>query len=320
MISPDRSPGFRAGTSSTHLVAGPLYHNGPFFFAAQGLLTGSHLIVMTKFDARRALELIESYQIRWALLVPTMMSRMIKAAETFKPRPSLSSLDGILHLGGVCPVHVKRAWIDWIGADRIWELYAGTEAQFMAIIRGDDWLAHPGSVGRVPAGRIEILGPDGEQVPASVIGEIWMRAPSQATYQYIGAEPRARDGWESLGDLGSIDADGYLYIADRRQDLIISGGANIYPAEVESALDEHPDVISCAVVGKADDDLGQRVHAFVQLSRALSDDELRVFLLERLARYKVPRSFERSDRQLRDDGGKVRRSSLADRPASQKRP
>src|SRR4029079_14944971 len=130
------------------------------------------------------------------------------------------------------------------------------------------------------------------------------------TYRYIGAEARARGGWESIGDLGWMDEDGYLYLADRRTDLILAGGANIYPAEVEAALMEHPMVVTCAVIGLPDEDLGQRVHAVLEVSGEVSDDELRAFLGERLGRYKVPRSFERVEGHVRDDAGKVRRSAL----------
>ena len=141
-----------------------------------------------------------------------------------------------------------------------------------------------------------------------------MKPPEgRSTYQYIGAEARKDDdGWESLGDMGSMDADGYLYLADRRTDLILAGGANIYPAEVEAALDEHPAIASCAVIGLPDEDLGQRVHAVIELAPGaeVSDDELRTFLKERLVSYKIPRSFERSDGAVRDDAGKVRRSGL----------
>jgi len=159
LIDPSQSPGFRAGTASTHLVAGPLYHNGPFYFAAKGLLTGSQLVIMKRFSAPLALELIDAYRIRWALLVPTMMSRMLKAAVELPARPALASLDGILHLGGVCPAYIKRAWIEWIGAERVWELYAGTEAQFMTFIRGDEWLAHPVVSAGCPRGASRYLTP-----------------------------------------------------------------------------------------------------------------------------------------------------------------
>jgi len=296
----------------TELVAGPLYHNGPFVFSVPGLLSGGHLVVMTRFDASHALELIERHQIEWTMLVPTMMLRIWRLPEEDRLGRDLSSLRVVLHLGAPCPAWLKHAWIDWLGADTIHELYAGTEAQGVTVITGGEWLKHEGSVGRPMAGRMKVTDDDGNEVPAGEIGEIWIKPPEeQATYRYIGAEARARDGWESLGDLGWFDDDGYLYLADRRTDLILAGGANIYPAEVEAALMEHPAVASCAVIGLPDEDLGQRVHAVLELSSGVSDDELREFLAARLVRYKVPRSFERVEGQVRDDAGKVRRTALA---------
>jgi bile acid-coenzyme A ligase len=161
---------------------------------------------------------------------------------------------------------------------------------------------------------MRILDPDGNELPTGEVGEIFMRPrdTSARTYHYIGAEARVRDGWESLGDMGYFDEDGYLYLTDRRTDMILSGGANIYPAEIESALDEHPQVKSSCVIGLPDDDLGNVVHAIVQTEGDVTDDELRAFLADRLVRYKVPRTFERVDEYLRDDAGKVRRSALRD--------
>jgi bile acid-coenzyme A ligase len=213
-------------------------------------------------------------------------------------------------------VWLKQAWIDWLGADRIVELYAGTEAQAGTIIFGSEWLAHRGSVGRVAAGEVQICDPDGNPLPAGEQGEVWLRTPPERrdtpTYRYVGAEARTRDGgWESLGDMGWLDEEGYLYLGDRATDMILTGGANVYPAEVESALNEHPSVRSCAVIGLPDDDLGNRVHAVVEADAASLDvAELLAFCGERLARYKVPRSVEVVDEPLRDDAGKVRRSAL----------
>jgi bile acid-coenzyme A ligase len=239
-----------------------------------------------------------------------MMTRMLKLPIEERERHSLESLKGILHLAAPCPPHVKEGWIEWIGADKVWELYAGTEAQGVTIISGTDWITHRGTIGRPADGTMRVLDADGNEVPRGEVGEIWMKPPETATYRYIGAEARTRDGWESLGDMGWMDDEGYLYIADRRTDLILSGGANIYPAEVEAALEEHPLVLSCAVIGVPDEDLGQRVHALIQTSADVSDDDLRVFLKERLVQYKIPRSFERSVGPVRDDAGKVRRSAL----------
>jgi bile acid-coenzyme A ligase len=158
-----------------------------------------------------------------------------------------------------------------------------------------------------------VLGPDGRELPPGEIGEVYMMPPGGqgSTYQYIGAEPSATsDGWETLGDLGYLDEEGYLYLVDRRTDMIVTGGANVYPAEVEAALEAHPAVRSSAVIGLPDDDLGQRIHAIVETAEPLSDDELRAHLAGQLARYKIPRTFERVREPLRDDAGKVRRPAL----------
>jgi bile acid-coenzyme A ligase len=311
VCDPEGAGTFGAQPNGTQLVPGPLYHNGPFVFSMGGLFIGQHLVVMPRFDAGSALRYIDQFGVDFALLVPTMMTRMLKLPAEERAKWSLDSLVGILHLAAPCPPHVKEGWIDWIGADKVWELYAGTEAQGVTIISGSDWLQHRGTIGRPADGTMKVTDADGNVLPPGEVGEIWMKPPAdRATYHYIGAEARTRDGWESLGDLGWMDEDGYLYIADRRTDLILAGGANIYPAEVEAALEEHPAVLSCAVIGVPDEDLGQRVHALVQLSTPVTDDDLRSFLKERLVQYKVPRTFERVDGPVRDDAGKVRRSAL----------
>ena len=165
---------------------------------------------------------------------------------------------------------------------------------------------------------MKVLDAEGKPAPPGEVGEIFMRRAegTPPTYRYIGAESREIDGWETLGDLGWMDDDGFVYLSDRRTDLILSGGANIYPAEVEAALDAHPQVLSSAVVGLPDDDLGQRVHALVQTKGDLTADELRAHLADRLVRYKIPRSFEFVDAPLRDDAGKVRRAAMRDAAVS----
>jgi bile acid-coenzyme A ligase len=310
VCDPEGAGTFGAQPNGTQLVPGPLYHNGPFVFSMGGLFIGQHLVVLPRFDAATALQAIDEFGVDFALLVPTMMTRMLKLPEEERSRWSLDSLVGILHLAAPCPPHVKEGWIDWIGAEKVWELYAGTEAQGVTIISGADWLAHRGTIGKPAPGSMKVTDADGNEVARGEVGEIWMKPPDTPTYRYLGAEARTRDGWESLGDMGWMDDDGYLYIADRRTDLILAGGANIYPAEVEAALEEHPAVLSCAVIGVPDEDLGQRVHAIVQVSEPTSDDDLRAFLKERLVQYKIPRTFERSDGPVRDDAGKVRRSAL----------
>jgi bile acid-coenzyme A ligase len=217
-----------------------------------------------------------------------------------------------------CADWLKEAWIDLVGADALMELYGGTEAQSATTISGTDWLTHRGSVGKPLLGEMIILDSEGKPAKSGEVGEVFMRraAGTPPTYRYIGAEAREVDGWETLGDLGWMDEEGFLYLSDRRTDLILSGGANVYPAEVEAALDTHPQVLSSVVVGVPDADLGQRVHALVQAAGELTEDELRAHLSERIVRYKIPRSFEFVDAPLRDDAGKVRRTELRDAAAS----
>jgi bile acid-coenzyme A ligase len=307
------APMIRIGPQETFLCTGPLYHNGPFLFSMTALLLGGHIVVMERFDAARSLELVERYGVTYMYLVPTMMSRILRLPPDERLGRDMSSVRVAYHLAAPCPAHVKRAWIDWLGPEVVVELYAGTEAQAVTVIDGAEWLEHPGSVGRVVSGEMRVMGPDGEELPPDEVGEVWMRPPpDRTTYRYIGATARARDGWESLGDMGWFDADGYLYLSDRQADMILVGGANVYPAEVEAALDEHPAVLSSCVIGLPDEDYGNLVHAIVELASGaeVTDDELKAHLAARLLSYKLPRSFEYSDRPLRDEAGKVRRSAL----------
>lgn len=294
------------------LVTGPLYHNGPFMTSSIALFAGCHLIVMTRFDPATALELIQKYSVDWMYAVPTMMNRIWRLPEEVRESADLSSLKTVVHTGAPCPPWLKESWINWLGPEKIVEVYAGTETQAITIIGGDEWLTHRGSVGRPVIGEIKILDENGEPLPPGEVGDLWMRRGegAPAPYLYKGAEAKARDGWESLGDLGWIDDEGYLYLTDRDTDMILVGGANVYPAEVEGALDEHPKVQSSCVIGLPDDDLGNVPHALVQLDSEVSDEEFREHLSSRLASYKIPRSFERVDEPLRDEAGKVRRSTL----------
>jgi len=299
---------------AVQLVPGPLYHNGPFIYSMRGLLSGHSLVVMERFDAEGALRLIERHRVTWMLLVPTMMQRIWRLPEDVRSSYDVSSIEQVLHLGAPCPEWLKRAWIEWLGPGRILEVYAGTESQGVTVIDGREWLERPGSVGRPALGsRFRILDEQGRDVPPGTVGEVFMMPAGGpgSTYSYRGAEPRGVDGWESLGDLGWLDDNGYLYLADRSADLILSGGANIYPAEVEAVLDEHPAVRSSAVIGLPDDDLGERVHAVVDVAQAdVPEADLLSFVAERLVRYKVPRTIELVREPVRDDAGKVRRSAL----------
>jgi bile acid-coenzyme A ligase len=295
------------------VMPGPLYHNGPLIWSCHALLSGYHVVVLPRFDAEATLAAIEQHRADFVYVVPTMMKRIWRLPEETRLAYDLSSLRSVWHLAEPCPVWLKDAWLDWLGPERIFELYGGTEGQAATIITGTEWLAHRGSVGRAAHGEIMICGADGRPLPPGEQGEVWLRATRDTpTYRYVGAEPRRReDGWESLGDMGWLDEDGYLYLGDRMQDMILTGGANVYPAQVEAALLEHPAVRTCAVIGLPDEDRGNRVHAIVEADAAgVSAAELTAFLAERLVAYKLPREIEFVDQPLRDDAGKVRRAAL----------
>ena len=309
---PDAPPLF-GKVDGCMVVPAPLYHNGPIVWSCSAWLAGSHLVILPRFDAEATLQAIDRYGADTVYLVPTMMKRIWRLPEHVRDSYDLSSLESVWHLAEPCPQWLKQVWIDWLGADRIFELYAGTEAQAATVITGAEWLAHRGSVGRPAPGTVMICDPDGNELPAGREGEVWLRTVrDRPTYRYIGAAARSREGgWESLGDMGWLDDDNYLHLGDRLEDMILTGGANVYPAEVEAAIQEHPAVSSVAVIGLPDSDLGNIVHAIVEASpEAVSKDDLLRFVADRVARYKVPRSIEYTDQPLRNEAGKVRRSAL----------
>jgi bile acid-coenzyme A ligase len=298
----------------TILTAGPLYHAGPFITSWQALLSGGRVVLQERFDPEACLAAIERHRVDWVLFVPTMMQRIWKLPEAVRDGHDLSSLRVVMSSGAASPAWLKRAWIGWLGPEKIFEAYGGSERIGGTMITGSEWLAHPGSVGRPTGGRkIRILDEAGVERPAGEIGLVYMMPPGGqgSTYAYRGAEAKATgDGWETLGDLGYLDEEGFLYLVDRETDMIVTGGANVYPAEIEAAIDAHPDVRTSAVIGLPDEDLGQRVHAIVDAPGAPSADDLRTHLARLLVRYKIPRSFEFVTEPLRDDAGKVRRSAL----------
>lgn len=296
------------------LIPGPLYHNGPFLWGMNALFRGNHVTVTTRFDAEKTLSLIEEQKVDIVYMVPTMMQRIWNLPEATRLKYDLSSLRVLWHLAAPCPAWLKEAFIDWLGPEVIWELYGGTEAQGGTVITGTEWLEHRGSVGKPNATcEMIIVDESGETLPPNEIGEVYMRplTGQGSTYRYIGAESKAMaGGFESIGDMGYLDEDGYLYLADRQTDMILCGGANIYPAEVEAAIDSCPGVRSSAVIGLPHEDLGNSVHAIVDSPAGVSEEVLLSHLSERLARYKIPRTVEFSDAPLRDDSGKLRRKLL----------
>jgi bile acid-coenzyme A ligase len=295
-----------------NLISVPLTHTTGFTSAVMALLMRNHLVLMPRFDPHQFLRLVTEHRVTILATVPTIMQRLLPVYRADPDAYDLSSIRRFWHLGAPCPPAVKQAWIDLLGPEVIWELYGGSELQALTFISGDQWLTHRGSVGTVVVGEMKVLDDDGNPCAPGVVGEIYLRpSPGSApTYRYIGTTAKTRDGWDSLGDLGYFDEDGFLYLSDRRVDMFTVGGRNVYPAEIENALSAHPDVLSCLVVGVPHEDLGQVPYALVQAGSGLDEQAMQAFLRDRIAGYKVPATVEFVDTPLRDDAGKARRSAV----------
>ena len=291
---------------------GPLYHNTPLVTAVSGLQLGATVVLTERFTPEFTVDAVEKHQIQVLMLVPTMMSRILTYLEESGRDWDTSSLSRVWHMAAKCPDWLKRAWLDLLGPERLMELYGGTELISVTIVSGQEWLDRPGTVGRPVFGEMRVFNEQGQPAAAGEVGEIFMRPPAGADvpFEYIGATATVReDGWITVGDLGCTDEDGYLYISDRRTDMVVAGGQNIFPAEVEGALESHPGVVGAVVVGLPDRDLGARLHAVVHVLPGTAEEALRQHMGEQLVRYKQPRSYHLVHEQLRDDAGKVRRSA-----------
>jgi bile acid-coenzyme A ligase len=313
---PDKR-GRRRNPRITFLNPAPLHHSAPFAYSTGAILEGSHVVCLERFDPESWLRAVETYRPAFVYLVPTMMSRIARLPAEVSGGFDLSSIETLTHMAAPCPGDVKRWWIERIGPEKVLEVYGGTERIGAAVIDGVEWLQHPGSVGKAAAGyEVLILGPDGAQLPAGEVGEIYFRADAgpAAAYSYIGSETRVRGDIDSFGDMGWVDSEGWLYIADRRTDMVLIGGANVFPAEIEAAIETLPGVLGAAVIGLPDDDMGNRLHAIVELAQDAKDpNEGRAFLAPALAGFgklKRPASAEFTRDRLRDDTGKIRRFRL----------
>lgn len=303
--------------TATQIVAGPLWHSAVFTYAFRGLLTGHRLVVLDRFDAERWIDAVEGEGVTWGLLVPTMMARLLRVDPARRGSERISRIDRVLHMGAPCAPALKRAFLEWLGPERVDEVYAGSESNGLTHITGTDWLQRPGSVGRPIGGTVlSIRDDDGAEVPTGERGTIWMRRGDVAAYSYDGAPSRRdEEGWDTLGDLGHVDADGFLFLHDRADDVIRRGAETIDPATVEAALHAHPDVMEAVAFGVADDDLGQCVHAAVHLADAGALGDVAAVARQRLGRH-APVALHVSPTPLRNEAGKVRRSSLAERFAA----
>jgi bile acid-coenzyme A ligase len=282
------------------------YHNASFSQTNWALCWGSHVLLMDRFDAQEWLSLVGRHRVRWAYLVPTMMSRILALPDDVRQKADVSSLETVIHMAAPCPPWVKEAWIDWIGPEKIWEIYGGTEGFGATIINGVEWLEHRGSVGRAQPST-EIRDDSGKLLPTGEIGTVWFYPPAGNP---LGHSP---DVAQTFGDMGRLDEDGYLYLADRRTDMILTGGVNIYPAEVEGIIEQMPGVVSAAVIGLPDPDLGNRAHAIIEMApghELPETAEVTRFLESRLSRHKIPYTCEFVSWPLRDEAGKIRRKRL----------
>ncbi len=314
-----------SGPGQVQLVAAPLYHTNGFRILHGALDRDERVVLMRRFDAALCADLIERHHVTTVTMAPVMLLRLARLPGI--ERRDLSSLRSVLQGAAACPQWLVRFWIDLLGPERFFISYGASERVGLTFLRGDQWLTHPGSVGKGLNTEVRILDDEGRDLPAGEVGEIFTRRTDDqvAGHVYVGAPPAKAtpDGFTSVGDMGWLDEDGYLYIADRRVDMIVTGGANVFPAEVEAALLEHPGVADCAVVGLPDEEWGSAVHAVIQpadFEHAPAEEELRRHCRERLAPYKVPKSLSVTERLTRSEAGKLNRSALAAELASSLRP
>lgn len=307
---------------AVHLVQGPMYHAGPQNNAATTALLGGQVHIMRRFDAEDVLRQIDAHKVTHTMMVPTMFVRLDRLPDEVKAKYDVSSLTQVPHIAAPMPIDVKRRMIDWWGPV-LTDAYGASEIGVITRISSREWLERPGSVGKpIDAFTIQIVGEDGDNLPVGEVGMIYMTSLTAVDLEYLGdaektAAAHRADKQFTLGDMGWLDAEGYLYLADRRVDLIISGGVNVYPAEVEMALLAHPAVEDVAVFGIPSDEWGQEVKAAIQTrpgsepSQDLSE-EITDWLRERLAHYKVPRSIDFHDALPRYSNGKLHRRVLRD--------
>ena len=308
--------GLPSGGGVRSVMTGPLYHSAPNSYAMQVVMDGGLLVLQPKFDPLDLLRLIEEYRITNLHMVPTMFIRLLALSDDEKQRYDMSSLRSVVHGAAPCPAEVKRAMIEWWGPV-INEYYAMTETGFIAMSTSEDWLKHPGSVGRAPQGvTIETRRDDGSRCEPGEPGEIFVQSETTGHVEYHRAEAKTAElrqgSFIATGDVGWLNDEGYLFISDRKTDMVISGGVNIYPAEVEQALVGMPSIADCAVFGIPDAVFGEQLVAAIQLADGAVFDEagIKSGLKERIAGYKIPRVIKLCEEFPREDTGKVKKHKL----------
>jgi fatty-acyl-CoA synthase len=311
---------YRFEQDTVYLSPAPVYHAAPLRFMGAIHVVGGTVVMMERFDAEAALAAIERYGVTHTQMVPTMFVRMLKLPDEVRTRYDLSTLRCVIHAAAPCPVDVKRRMIEWLGPI-VEEYYACTEANGATMIDSASWLAHPGSVGLPLLGVPHVVGDDGAELPTGEVGTIYFERETR-TFSYHNDPERTRaaehpdhPSWTTVGDLGYLDEDGYLYLTDRKAFMIISGGVNIYPQEIEDVFTLHPAVADIAVIGVPDEEMGERVVAFVQPAPGVVPDdalaaELTEHARERIAHFKVPQEFHFRDDLPRTPTGKMVKGRL----------
>jgi fatty-acyl-CoA synthase len=312
--------GFWMHPDAVYLSPAPLYHTAPSVWSMQTQAGGITTVILEKFDAEGALDAIQKHRVTHGQFVPVMFTRMLKLPEAVRNSYDVSSLERVMHAAAPCPVEIKMQMIDWWGPI-VDEYYASSEAIGSTLITAEDYLTHPGSVGKPMFGAIHIVGEDGNELPQGEAGEIFFEGGMD--FEYLNdptktASARDAHGWKTVGDIGYLDEEGYLYLTDRRHHMIISGGVNIYPQEAENMLVTHPKVMDAAVFGVPDDEMGQRVKGVVQTvdpadATESFAEELQGWLRDRLAHYKCPRSISFEAELPRTDTGKLYKQTLIEK-------
>lgn len=302
------------GPDDIYLLAGPAYHAGPGGYAGTTLYAGGTVVVMRSWNAEEALQIIGEKNVTSSFLTPAHFIRLLELPKSHWENSVLTSLRLIIHGGAPCPVDVKRRLLELVAPAEVGEVYGGSEGGGTKIM-SRDWLTHPGSVGRPwPGADVRILTESSAEVPAGTEGLIYIRPPDGSRFRYHRDEAKTAAAWRqdafTLGDIGYLDDDGYLYLTDRASDMVLWNGVNIYPREIEIVLSNHPAVVDCAVLGIPDDRFGETLAAVVELRSPVSDEELRAHCCAALANFKCPQTFERRQRVPRDPNGKVRKKEL----------
>ena len=309
---------FQLGPGERTVIPAPMYHTAPNVYALAAAIHGMDITIMTRFDAEEFLRVVAEHRVTVVQMVPTMFVRMLALPEHTRSAHDLSSLRWIVHAAAPCPPEVKRAMIDWLGPI-VAEYYGSTETGPVVYCTSEEWLAHPGTVGRpIERAVVKVLDSDGRELPRGASGEVFVWLDVWPDFTYAGDEEKRRaverDGLVSCGDIGYLDADGYLYLNDRLSDMVISGGVNIYPAEIEACLLTLSGVRDCAVFGIPHEEFGEALAAHVELHEeaSLTTEEVREHIRSRLAGYKTPAVVEFSDSLPREDSGKIFKRRLRD--------